>query len=402
MVHRAADKPSILVCVAAGKRGPGAGAGIPRLGGVTNDSTSDRGTSEPDAGTVADPNPTTYEDRVLGCLLGTMAGDAYGVLYAAGDDPAAAFENPAELAVTDATHLTLYTVDALIEALEWANDGVAADETACLWLAYLRWLVHQGEHLPSHAPAPPARWLDRQADLLPVHDADADTVRALLTGEMGTQARPLNPSAQGPGALMRSAPFGLVPRIPASMVERLTIEGAALTHGSPAARGTAALYSGVIRALAIDGLSLDEALRSERAGEHHLAAEGGRNAVDRLSAGVPTPGSAVYSTGAGVTDGDGSAGGTTAAGTFEAALQAAREGVAASTSPREQLQAALAHAAAAGRPDASPVVAASLAGGILGALHGTGALPPAYLTAPGLPGVVRSLARTLLTATTGS
>ncbi|WP_104118036.1 ADP-ribosylglycohydrolase family protein [Arthrobacter sp. B1805] len=361
-----------------------------------NDSTPDHSAHEPSGGTTTGSGPITYEDRVLGCLLGTMAGDAYGVLYAAGDDPTIALGDPAASAVSDATQLTLYTVDALIEALEWANDGVAADETACLWLAYLRWLGRQGEHLPSNAPAPPARWLDRQDDLLPVHDADADTVRALLTGEMGTQARPLNPTAHGPGALMRSAPFGLVPRIPASMVERLTIEGAALTHGSPEARSTAALYSAVIRALAIDGLTLEEAISEERVGEIHLAREAPRDPAGRLSAGEPATDSPAIA-------GSGNpAGGTTAAGTFAAALQAAREGAGAPASPRGQLEAAVAHAASAGRPDASPVVAASLAGGIIGALHGTGALPPVYLTAPGLADVVRSLTRTLLRATTGS
>ncbi|MHA7207508.1 ADP-ribosylglycohydrolase family protein [Arthrobacter sp. MDT1-65] len=356
---------------------------------MTTHSSDDAGTAAPTT-TAAGDGPIGYEDRVLGCLLGTMAGDAYGVLSAAGDDPDAALEDPGALVVSDATQLTLYTVDGLIDALEWANDGVAADETACLWLAYLRWLDRQGEHLPAGAPAPPARWLDRQEDLLPVHDADPDTVRALLTGEMGTRSRPLNLQAQGAGALMRSAPFGLVPRIPASMVERLTVDGAALTHGSAAARGSAALFSGIIRSIVIEGVGLQETVGAVRAEEHHLAP--GVGPTDRPADGTLGDGP----------DRGTAAGRTTAAGTFEAALQAALEGAAASPAPRAQLAAALAHAAAAGRPDASPVVAASLAGAIIGALHGTQALPPAYLDAPGLPAVVRTMARTLLTATTGS
>ncbi|WP_104178971.1 ADP-ribosylglycohydrolase family protein [Arthrobacter sp. B0490] len=352
---------------------------------MTTQSSEDASTAAATT-TAAGDDPIGYEDRVLGCLLGTMAGDAYGVLSAVGDDPDAALDDPGAQVVSDATQLTLYTVDGLIDALEWANDGVAADETACLWLAYLRWLERQGERLPVGAPAPPARWLDRQEDLLPVHDADPDTVRALLTGEMGTRARPLNLQAQGPGALMRSAPFGLVPRIPASMVERLTVDGAALTHGSAAARGSAALFSGIIRSLVIEGVGLQEAVGAVRAEEHHLA---------------PGAGPADGSPGDGADRGT-AAGGTTAAGTFEAALQAVLEGAAGSPAPRGQLAAALAHAAAAGRPDASPVVAASLAGAIMGALHGTQALPAGYLDAPGMPAVVRTMAHTLLTATTGS
>lgn len=356
---------------------------------MTTDSTADRRTASPTTPTTPDGGAPGYRDRVLGCLLGTMAGDAYGVLSLAGDDPTAALEDPAAVTVSEATQLTLYTVDGLVDALEWANDGVAADETACLWLAYLRWLVRQGEHLPPRAPAPPARWLDRQEDLLPVHDPDTDTVRALLTGEMGTRARPLNPDAEGAGAVMRSAPFGLVPRIPASLVERLTLEAAALTHGAAAARATAALYSGIIRSLAIDGLSLEDAVAAERSEEQQLGKDTGRDAARAVAEGAHR------------TPADRTGTGATAAATLEAALQAAREGAAAA-SPRDQFAAALAHAAGAGRPDASPVVAASLAGGILGALHGTIALPPAYLDAPGAAGVVRSMARTLLKATTGS
>ncbi|BBE23188.1 ADP-ribosylglycohydrolase [Arthrobacter sp. MN05-02] len=352
---------------------------------MTTDSTAGSGPGDTTTG--------TYEDRVLGCLLGTMAGDAYGILTAAGDDPATALDEPGAVAVSDATQLTLYTVDALVEALEWANDGVAADETACVWLAYLRWLTRQGEHLPPNAPVPPPRWLDRQEELTAVHDPDAETVRALLTGDMGTAARPLNPRAQGPGALMRSAPFGLVPRIPASMVERLTVDAAALTHGSQAARATAALLSAVIRSLAIEGTTLDEAVATARAGERIAAEDAGHDAGRGLAGGADTSGAGA----------DGAAAdGATAAGTFEAALQAVVEGADESSSPRDHLVAALGHAAHAGRPDASPMVAASLAGGIVGALHGTRALPAGYLTSPGVPAVVRSMARTLLSATTGT
>ncbi len=331
--------------------------------------------------TVPDPpnSPAdTYEDRVLGCLLGTMAGDAYGVLRDTGGEPAAALADPGASPVSSATHLTLATVDGLVEALEWANDGVAADETACLWLAYLRWLVRQGGQLPAGAPAPPARWLDRQPDLLPVDQPDADTVAALLTGEMGYRARPLNPQAEGPGALMRSAPLGLIPRIPAGMVERLTVDAAALTHGSVTAKETAAAYSGLVRRLAIEGQGLDQALGG-------IDAEGSRGNAEVGYGGVGSP----------------SAGGPTAAATLQEAVRAVRAG-AASSSPREHLSAALALAVDPQRPGSSPVIAASLTGGIIGALHGTAALPPSYLTAPGLPAVVRTMARTLLSATTGS
>ena len=53
---------------------------------------------------------------------------------------------------SDDTQMTLYTVDGLVEALEWANSGVGADANACLWLAYLRWLDTQGEPAPDRLP----------------------------------------------------------------------------------------------------------------------------------------------------------------------------------------------------------------------------------------------------------
>ena len=191
---------------------------------------------------------------------------------------------------------------------------------------------------------------------------------------------------------MRSAPFGLVPRIPAAMVERLTVEAAALTHGSPAAKDAAARHSGLIRSLVIDDLTLGDALRADQEVEERLsaAAHDARHSTARKV--PPREPSGTMAVGEGI--------GTTAPATLEAALRAVQE--TAGAAPRDHLEAALGHASAAGRPDASGRVAASVAGGLVGALHGTSALPPAFLTAGGLPGVVRSMARTLITATTGT
>ncbi|KNC20391.1 hypothetical protein AC792_00945 [Arthrobacter sp. RIT-PI-e] len=336
--------------------------------------------SMPGTGAPDDP-PASYEDRVLGCLLGTLAGDAFGVLTEDGAGTAGVPEEPTASSISAATHLTLSTVDGIVEALEWANDGVAADETACLWLAYLRWSVRQGAQLPPEAPAPPARWLDRQEGLPPGLRAAAASLPALATGAMGSRARPLNPSAEGPGALMRSAPFGLVPRIPGGMVERLTVEAAALTHGSSAAQDAAARFSGIIRRLVVEGAAFDDGLADAAtrgaAFDHPTAAGGG----GPESVGAPRP---------------------TASATLDAAVHAVRAGATASRSPQEQRAAVLAAAVEAPVRGSSPVVAASLAGGIIGALHGTAALPPSYLTAPGVPAVVRAMGRTLLSATTGA
>ena len=49
---------------------------------------------------------------------------------------------------------------------------------------------------------------------------------------------------------MRSAPFGLVPHIAAEAVYKLSADAASLTHGHPAARQSAGIFSLLIHALA--------------------------------------------------------------------------------------------------------------------------------------------------------
>jgi len=144
---------------------------------------------------------------------------------------------------SDDTQMTLYTVDGLVEALEWANDGVAADEIACLWLAYLRWLGTQDVALPPSAPVPQPRWIDTQ-DVLRHRRAPGNAcMSGLATGDMGTVARPVNPDSKGCGTVMRSAPFGLIPHISREAVYKLSSDAASLTHGHPSARLSAAAFS---------------------------------------------------------------------------------------------------------------------------------------------------------------
>jgi ADP-ribosylglycohydrolase len=217
--------------------------------------------------TTSAPVPSRAE-RVRGCLLGGALGDALG--YAVETETLAAIRTrfgpdglgspgqlPGRLRFSDDTQLSLYTVDGLLEALEWANQGVGADETACLWLAYLRWLRTQGEAPPSSAPVAQPRWIDAQEVLHARRGPGKACLSGLLGGEMGTRARPVNPDARGSGTVMRSAPFGLLPYVPAGTVDRLAMDAAALTHGHPVAQHAAAATALMIRA-AMDGRSLRE------------------------------------------------------------------------------------------------------------------------------------------------
>src|SRR6476661_2712214 len=157
-----------------------------------------------DAATPAAPPAPSHASRIHGCLLGGALGDSlgYAVEFEKIDSIRATFgpeglSDFAELGAgshfSDDTQMTLYTVDGLLEALEWANSGVAADANSCLWLAYLRWLGTQGMSLPEAAPFQPPRWIDAHGLPRESRSPDPDSVAALVTGEMGTVQRPLNP-----------------------------------------------------------------------------------------------------------------------------------------------------------------------------------------------------------------
>ncbi|MET3369326.1 UNVERIFIED_CONTAM: ADP-ribosylglycohydrolase [Jeotgalibacillus campisalis] len=199
------------------------------------------------------PAVPSFESRVHGSLLGGALGDSLG--YAVEFDSIAAIRaryGSAGLTTfgqldgashfSDDTQMTLYTVDGLVEALEWANDGVAADEIACLWLAYLRWLATQDVAVASAAPVPQPRWIDAQEVLRHRRAPGNACLSGLATGEMGTVARPVNADSKGCGTVMRSAPFGLIPHISREAVYKLSSDAASLTHGHPSARLSAAAF----------------------------------------------------------------------------------------------------------------------------------------------------------------
>ncbi|TLM72502.1 ADP-ribosylglycohydrolase family protein [Pseudarthrobacter sp. NamB4] len=205
------------------------------------------------------PSAPALTSRIHGCLLGGALGDSLG--YAVGKDPMeeirrrfggrglTGFDALPESRFSDETQLTLYTVDGLVEALEWANSGVGADVNACLWLAYLRWLASQGEEAGPSAPAPQPRWIDRQGVLRQRRNPDEACISGLATGEMGTSVRPVNPGSKGCGTVVRSAPFGLIPHIAPEAVYKLSADAASLTHGHPAARQSSGIFSLLIHRL---------------------------------------------------------------------------------------------------------------------------------------------------------
>ncbi|WP_422933556.1 ADP-ribosylglycohydrolase family protein [Sinomonas sp. P47F7] len=290
------------------------------------------------------PSPTS---RIHGCLLGAAASEA-AVLAggAAGTGP-----GNGALHLGAAGQLSFYTADALVEVLEWANAGVYADQTACVWLAYLRWAEAQGVALPASAPSAPPRWIDTQPATnhqLPVRPS---WVASLAGGEMGTQARPLGAAYDDGAAAARSAAFGLVVGTPADAVAAMALDGAHLTHGHPSAVQAAAALALVVRELAAGGSlrSAIETSSSVQAASRNPAADVA-NALEGA-----------------LTGRHGGEPRSPAARALGAALEAALD--AESEAEDGRFQAAVDRAGAVG-PDA-----AAMTGALLGALWGADAVP---------------------------
>ncbi|MET3718457.1 MULTISPECIES: ADP-ribosylglycohydrolase family protein [unclassified Arthrobacter] len=344
--------------------------------------------------------------RIHGCLLGGALGDSLG--YAVEFDSIEAIRGRfgsagvTDLAMlergshfSDDTQMTLYTVDGLVEALEWANDGVGADVNACLWLAYLRWLDTQGESVPPAAPAQPKRWIDSNEVLRHRRAPGNACISGLATGEMGTVYRPVNPDSKGCGTVMRSAPFGLIPHIASDAVYKLSADAASLTHGHPSARQSAGSFSLLIHRL-VSGESLQDAAAAvleEVRGLKDVAAELPERlkaAIRCAESGVLSPEELVRQLGEGWVAEE-----AFAVGMY--AVLATAPGAGSTLLPEDHFRAAVALAVNhSGDSDST----GSIAGNILGALYGEQCLPAGWLEALEAPEVIRGMADLLVGVTT--
>lgn len=353
--------------------------------------------------------------RIHGCLLGGALADALGSAVESKNleevrghfgmaDPAE-FTPAPPTRFSDETQLTLYSVDGLLEALRWANDGVPADETACVWLAYLRWVRTQGVQLPEGAPAPPEQWLDRQPVMRHRVEPDEACLTGLASGDMGSQARPVNPQARGAGAVVRSAPFGLLPYVGTETVFKLSRDTAALTHGHPTAIYSAGVFSLIVHHLVHDGGRLaDAAAAALRRLETDASADPEvvrmLTAVLELADGDPLPPEGVTAEfGAGDSAVEVLAAGLYSALTAEAAGDTTRKGAMVAddrpgTRFRRGVAIAINHA---GKSDS----AGSIAGNLLGVRYGDQVLPAAWLEALQGREVIYTLADSLVDATFG-
>lgn len=212
-----------------------------------------RGEAMPQVSRAAPPAPR-LASRVLGCLFGGALGDALGypIEFRSWAQIAERF-GPAGLTaplvqggrslVSDDTQMTLYTAEGLLAGL----DAGYADEPDRLLehirQAYLAWFQTQREDWH-----PGARGLSQHRELWAIRAPGSTCLSALRAGARGTPTAPINES-KGSGGLMRVAPLGLVPSIDADRAFRLAHAAAALTHGHPAGRLSAAALASLLRDL---------------------------------------------------------------------------------------------------------------------------------------------------------
>lgn len=182
--------------------------------------------------------------RTLGCMLGGAVGDAFG--YAIEFDrwnaicrqhgPRGLREpvlRHGKLVVSDDTQMTLFTLEAMALTLPGQLPALFAEtlarplQAACRQ-AYLRWGTTQGVNLTN-----------KDADKATLHLSPAmrqsrapgnTCLSAVRAGATGTVMSPINQS-KGCGAVMRTAPIGLIDKLSPELVMALGDAAGALTHG---------------------------------------------------------------------------------------------------------------------------------------------------------------------------
>ena len=212
-------------------------------------------------------------ERFTGCLLGGALGDTLGAPVEFLDLPGIrarfgpnGIEAPSPAygrvgAITDDTQMTLFTAEGLLRAHNRFLGKGLSHVPSVVRHAYLRWLHTQGErdawrYFFDDRPEPwPDGWLVSLPDLHERRSPGNTCLSALRSRRMGEVSTPLNDS-KGCGAVMRSAPVGLVP------VDDPFGDGcelAALTHGHPSGYLAAGFLAHLVRSL-VCRLSLDDAL----------------------------------------------------------------------------------------------------------------------------------------------
>lgn len=338
------------------------------------------------------PEGGKVKERFLGCLLGGAVGDALGApVEFLKDTEIRRLFGPKGItgygpaygrlgAITDDTQMTLFTAEGLLRA--WVRGCLRGITTyrGVTAHAYLRWLQTQGER-PSRSiklDAQETGWLFQQRGL---HQrrAPGNTCLAALRA-MKSFGDPARNDSKGCGGVMRMAPVGLFAwraKWPPEETFRLGTELAALTHGHPTGSLTAGVLAVLILALT-GGAELPDALaaakeclRTHRGHEETLRALEG---AEELAASGRPNGEAIAALGLGWI--------------AEEALAIAVYCALVSRDFREGIVLAVNH-------DGDSDSTGSIAGNLLGTIHGVQPIPPEWLEPLELRDVITEVAEDL-------
>lgn len=237
-----------------------------------------------DDGHVIDAAPSPWAERCRACLVAGAVGDALGADVEF-DSIAGIRERfgPAGLTgyastpgrITDDTQMTLFTAEGLIRSAHidrcsrrgdgpdphtdtgtadapWQQRGVPK-VAEVLWASYRRWLLTQDHHPDESvfgSSAPGSGWLLGRRELWSARAPGLTCMKSLRSGRMGRPGEPMNES-KGCGGVMRVAPVGLV----ASEPFLVASQAAAITHAHPSGYLSAGTFAAVLGAL-VDGSDL--------------------------------------------------------------------------------------------------------------------------------------------------
>lgn len=337
--------------------------------------------------------PTDPSDRYTACLLGGAIGDALGgavefmsraaILERFGPEGIANYGDAygGEGKVTDDTQMALFTAEGLLRGqMRGVSKGITSLEHTVA-SAYLRWLATQGHENHNCSPELDG-WLFQQRELHSQRAPGMTCLSALrdYEGEPGIAGN----DSKGCGGVMRVAPVGLFwwsfrDGLETSVVFECGKMCAGLTHGHPSGYLTGGVLAVLIFAL-LDGCTLIDALSqakailvTHRGHEETLAA---LNKALALSKTKLSPHEAIKELGEGWV--------------AEEALAISVYCSLVAESFEKAIVLAVNH-------DGDSDSTGAITGNILGAMHGTGAIPERWLEPLELRPVIEAIASDLWT-----
>ncbi len=233
-------------------------------------------------------------NQIWGCILGGAVGDAFGYAIEFDRWPAiqrkygsAGLQSPVlrdgQLIVSDDTQMTMFTLEAL--NLTLPTQGYVATENmlrpfmAACQHAYLRWGHTQGARIPDLYDDGPQAQLFRRPAMRHRRAPGNTCLAAVQKGALGTCYYPINDS-KGCGAVMRTAPVGLVASASPELAFALGNVAGALTHGHIDGWLPAGMFAAMVRGL-LAGSSLEVAAAQALSLSARVP-QGGESATRRL------------------------------------------------------------------------------------------------------------------------